>query len=71
MLNIDSRIDINPCIQKFLNILIPFCMTASFGIRMRKFIYKNKLWFSFQRHINVEFVQYHTIIENFSCRKNF
>ena len=32
---------------------------------------KNNLWFSFQRHVNVEFVPYHTIIENFSCRKNF
>ena len=46
MLHIHGGIDIDSGPQKFLHILIPFGMAASFGIGVSQLIHQDQLWFS-------------------------
>ena len=71
MLNINGCINIYSRIQKLLYILIALCVTAPLCICMGKLVHKYKLWLSFQRRINIKFVQRDSVVFYFFGRKKF
>ena len=71
MLNINGCINIYSRIQKLLNILIALCVTAALCVCMGKLVHKHKLRFSFQRRINIKFMQCDSVIFYFFGRKKF
>ena len=71
MLDIDSSINIDPGVQKFLHILITLGMTAALGIGMRQFIYQDQPRFPLQRTVNIKLPEGHLTIKHLLCGNLF
>ena len=71
MLNVNGGININPCPQKLLYVLIPLLISAAGSIGVSQFIYKNQLRFPLQSTVKIKLPELYPFIFYHKRRNGF
>ena len=71
MLNVNGGINVNPCPQKLLYVLIPLLISAAGSIGVSQFIYKNQLRFPLQSTVKIKLPELYSFIFCHKRRNGF
>ena len=64
MLDVNGRINADPCTQQLLHVLIPLGMAAARRIGVGQFIHQNQLGLARERAVQIELMQFNAFVWN-------